>query len=55
MSFVFRGTRVPDIENGLSGFIPERRAMVCSTFYILELFNTIVGIFVDIAFVMTFL
>ncbi|KAL0555931.1 hypothetical protein IC582_004434 [Cucumis melo] len=27
MSFVFRGTRVPDIENGLSGFIPERRAM----------------------------
>ncbi|KAG7033343.1 E3 ubiquitin-protein ligase SDIR1, partial [Cucurbita argyrosperma subsp. argyrosperma] len=27
MSFVFRGTRVPDIENGLPGFIPERRAM----------------------------
>ena len=28
MSFVFRGTR-GDIETGLPGFIPERRAMVC--------------------------
>lgn len=28
MSFVFRGVR-PDIENGLSGVLPDRRAMVC--------------------------
>ena len=29
MSFVFRGTRA-DIENGFPGFIPERRALVCT-------------------------
>lgn len=50
MSFVFRGTRVPDIENGLSGFIPERRAMVCSIFYTLD--NTNAWKFVDIAIAM---
>ena len=29
MSFVFRGTRA-DIENGFPGFMPERRALVCT-------------------------
>jgi hypothetical protein len=29
MSFVFRGARA-DLENGFPGFIPERRALVCS-------------------------
>jgi len=29
MSFVFRGTRA-DLENGFPGFIPERRALVCT-------------------------
>lgn len=28
MSFVFRGSRA-DLENGFTGFIPERRAVVC--------------------------
>ncbi|PKA56410.1 ATP-dependent zinc metalloprotease FTSH 8, mitochondrial [Apostasia shenzhenica] len=30
MSFVFRGSRA-DVEGGFSGFIPERRVMVCNT------------------------
>lgn len=29
MSFVFRGTRA-DVEGGFPGFMPERRALVCT-------------------------